>query len=152
MLVKQQGSGTIGSEVEFRGADPPARSACRSKVQPRSAPRSASISSPPNLADEVISSGDYQWRDGGAVYTTQKVYPKLAKIVVKNLGDDDTVTVKTLDFTTERPHALHAVMGGRARRGTRADHDRTCAIGFEAIQPCHLGSPPARPRFARTGG
>ncbi|HAW52170.1 MAG TPA: hypothetical protein DCX54_07575, partial [Flavobacteriales bacterium] len=51
--------------------------------------------------DEVISSGDYQWRNNGSIYTTKNVYPKLAKVVVKDLGDEDTVTISTLDFTTE---------------------------------------------------
>jgi hypothetical protein len=52
-------------------------------------------------ADEVISSGHYQWRNNGLIYTTQKTYSRLAKVVVKNLGDEDTVVISTLDFTSE---------------------------------------------------
>ncbi|GAB4457351.1 MAG: hypothetical protein Kow0070_09280 [Anaerolineales bacterium] len=52
-------------------------------------------------ADEVVSAGDYQWREGGAVYTTRKVYSKLAKVTIKNLEEGDTVTVRTLDLSLE---------------------------------------------------
>jgi hypothetical protein len=76
--------------------------------------------------DEVIQSGDYQWRNGGSVYTTKGVFSKLAKVVVRDLAAEDVVTIKTLDFTTEDhtlfmplwagvPDAHHAqVMIGRA--------------------------------------
>jgi hypothetical protein len=100
VLVKQQGSGTISPKLKFEA---PIRLLIEVQTQSPAARRPEirihqfSTKAP----DEVISSGDYQWRNGGAVYTTQNVYPKLAKVVVKDLGDDDTVTVSTLDFTTE---------------------------------------------------
>jgi hypothetical protein len=52
-------------------------------------------------ADEAISSGDYQWRNRGSVYTTQKVFSRIGKISIKGLSDEDTVIISTLDFTTE---------------------------------------------------
>jgi hypothetical protein len=52
-------------------------------------------------ADEIVSSGDYQWRNGGAMYTTRNVYSKLARISVRGLDEEDTVIISTLDFTTE---------------------------------------------------
>jgi len=52
-------------------------------------------------ADEVVRSGDYQWHNRGSVFTTQNVYSKLGKISVRGLGDEDTVIISTLDFTTE---------------------------------------------------
>jgi hypothetical protein len=52
-------------------------------------------------ADEVISSGNYQWRNNGLVYTTQKIYSKLSKVSIRNLSDEDSVTISTLDFTSE---------------------------------------------------
>lgn len=100
VLVKQQGSGASAPKLKF---ETPIRLLVEVQTKGPSATRPEirihQFSTKP--ADEVISGSKYQWRDGGAVYTTKKVYPKLAKIVVKNLGDDDTVTVKTLDFTTE---------------------------------------------------
>jgi hypothetical protein len=100
VLVQQQGSGTTAPKLTFEA---PIRLLVEVQTKgpttTRPEIRIHQFSTKP--ADEVISGGKYQWRDGGAVYTTKKVYPKLAKIVVKNLGDEDTVTVKTLDFTTE---------------------------------------------------
>lgn len=100
VLVRQTGSGAVVTKLKFEA---PIRLLIEVQTQSPAATR-------PEIrihqfstkdADEVIASGDYQWRNGGSVYTTQKVYPKLAKIVVKDLGDEDTVTISTLDFTTE---------------------------------------------------
>jgi len=100
VLVKHTGSGTIAPKLKFEApirllievqAKGPAMTRPEIRVHQFST----------KAADEVISSSDYQWRNGGAVYTTQKIYPKLAKVVVKDLGKEDTVTISTLDFTTE---------------------------------------------------
>ncbi len=100
VLVKQTGSGTINPKLKFEA---PIRLLIEVQVQSPGATR-------PEIrihqfstkgADEVISGGDYQWRNNGSVYTTQKVYPKISKIVIKDLADEDTVTISTLDFTTE---------------------------------------------------
>lgn len=100
VLVRQRGSGTAAPKLKFEA---PIRLLVEVQTKSPGATRPEirihQFSTKP--ADEVISGGKYQWRDGGAVYTTKKVYPKLAKIVVKNLGDEDTVTVRTLDFATE---------------------------------------------------
>jgi len=52
-------------------------------------------------ADEVITMGDYQWHHRGSVFTTRSVFSKIAKIVIKGFSQEDTVTISTLDFTTE---------------------------------------------------
>jgi hypothetical protein len=52
-------------------------------------------------ADEVVSGGDYQWRNNGLVFTTQNIYSKVSKIVVKGLGDEDMLTIRTLDLAAE---------------------------------------------------
>jgi len=100
MLVKQTGSGTVKPKLKFEG---PIRLLVEVQTQSPGAKRpEVSIHQYVTKApDEVISSGDYQWRNNGSVYTTKSVYSKLAKVVVKDLGDDDTVTISTLDFTTE---------------------------------------------------
>lgn len=99
-LVKQQGSGTISPKLKFEA---PIRLLVEVQTQSPAAkrPEIRIHQFSTKAADEVIKGSDYQWRNGGSVYTTQKVYPKLAKIVVKGLGDEDTVTISTLDFTTE---------------------------------------------------
>ena len=100
MLFKQTGSGTVKPKLKFDG---PIRLLVEVQTQSPGAKRpEVNIHQFVTKApDEVISSGDYQWRNNGSVYTTKKVYPKLAKVVVKDLGDEDIVTVSTLDFTTE---------------------------------------------------
>jgi hypothetical protein len=100
VLVKQTGSGTISTKLKFEA---PIRLLVEVQSQSPGSKRPEvrihqfSTKAP----DEVVASSDYQWRNNGAVYTTKNVYPKLAKIVVKDLGEEDTVTISTLDFTTE---------------------------------------------------
>ena len=100
VLVKQKGPGTISPKLKFEA---PIRLLVEVQTQSPAAkrPEIRIHQFSTKAADEVVRGGGYQWREGGAVYTTQKVYPKLAKIVVKGLADEDTVTISTLDFTTE---------------------------------------------------
>ena len=100
VLLKQQGSGIAVTKLKFDG---PIRLLIEMQTQSPAAKRPQirihEFSTKP--ADEVISSGDYQWRNGGAIYTTQKVYSRLAKVSVRGLDDEDMVIISTLDFTTE---------------------------------------------------
>ena len=100
VLVRQKGSGIAAPKLKFEG---PIRLLIEVQTQSPAAARPQlrihEFATKP--ADEVISSSDYQWRNGGAIYTTQKVYSKLAKVSVRGLGDEDTVVISTLDFTTE---------------------------------------------------
>lgn len=99
-LVRQQGPGTVATKLKFEG---PIRLLIEVQNQSPTAARPEirihQFSTKP--ADEVIANGDYQWRNNGLVYTTQKTYPRLAKVVIRNLGKEDTVTISTLDFTSE---------------------------------------------------
>jgi len=100
VLVRQTGSGTIKPKLKFEA---PIRLLVEVQAQSPGAKRPEIhihqlVTKAP---DEIISSGDYQWRNNGAVYTTKNVYSKLGKLVVKDLGDEDVVTISTLDFTTE---------------------------------------------------
>ncbi|HEY5729860.1 MAG TPA: hypothetical protein VIS72_07390 [Anaerolineales bacterium] len=100
VLVKQQGSGTVSPKLKFEA---PIRLLVEVQTQSPGAKRPEVrihqfVTKAP---DEVVTGGDYQWRNNGSVYTTKNVYSKLGKAVVKDLGDDDTVTIRTLDFTTE---------------------------------------------------
>jgi hypothetical protein len=100
VLVRQKGSGISAPKLKFEG---PIRLLIEVQTQSPAATRPQirvhEFATKP--ADEVISSSDYQWRNGGAIYTTQKVYSKLAKVSVRGLGEEDTVVISTLDFTTE---------------------------------------------------
>lgn len=100
VLVRHQGSGTAVMKLKFEGQ---IRLLIEVQTQSPAAKRPQirihQFSSKP--ADEVVESGDYQWRSGGAIYTTKNMYSKLAKISVRGLDAEDTVIISTLDFTTE---------------------------------------------------
>jgi hypothetical protein len=99
-LLKQQGSGTAVLKLKF---EEPIRLLIevqsQSPLVKRPEIRIHQFSTKP--ADEIVSNSDYQRRNSGLVYTTQKVYPKLAKVSVRGLNDEDTVVISTLDFTSE---------------------------------------------------
>ena len=100
VLAKQQGSGTISPKLKF---EQPIRLLIEVQTHSPSAKRPEihlhQLATKP--ADEIVKSGDYQWHNRGSVFTTQKVYSKLAKISVRGLEEGDTVIISTLDFTTE---------------------------------------------------
>jgi hypothetical protein len=100
VLVRQQGPGTALTKLKFEG---PIRLLIevqtKSPMAKRPEIRIHQFSTKP--ADEVISNSDYQWRNGGLIYTTQKVYPRLAKVSVRGVSDEDIVVISTLDFTSE---------------------------------------------------
>lgn len=100
VLVKQQGSGTVSPKLKF---EQPIRLLIevqtQSPVAKRPEIRIHELATKP--ADEIIASGSYQWRNRGSVYTTQKVFSKIAKVSVRGLSDEDTVIISTLDFTVE---------------------------------------------------
>jgi hypothetical protein len=125
ILARQQGTGSLTPKLKFEG---PIRLLIEVQTQnpavKRPEIRIHQFASKP--AEEVITSADYQWRNGGSIYTTKNVFSKLAKVVVRDLSEEDVVTIKTLDFTTEDhtlftplwagvPDTQHAqVMIGRA--------------------------------------
>jgi len=118
VLARQQGPGTAVTKLKFEGQ---IRLLIEVQTQSPAAKRPQIrihefISKP---ADEVIESGDYQWRNGGAIYTTKKMYSKLAKVSVRGLGDEDTVVISTLDFTTE-DHTLFMPLWARVPDEQRA--------------------------------
>jgi hypothetical protein len=100
LLARQQGAGTLTPKLKFEG---PIRFLIEVQTQNPAAKRPEirlhQFSTKP--PEEVVTAGDYQWRNGGSVYTTKTVFSKLAKVVVRDLGEEDTVVIKTLDFTTE---------------------------------------------------
>jgi hypothetical protein len=100
VLVKQRGSGTVSPKLKF---EQPTRLLIEVQTESPAArrPEIRIYQLATKAADEIVSSGSYQWRNRGSVYTTQNVYSKIAKISIRGLGDNDTVIISTLDFTTE---------------------------------------------------
>ena len=50
---------------------------------------------------EVIAPEQFNWRSGGLVATSRKVYERLGLVALKGLGEDDSVIVKTVDLTAQ---------------------------------------------------
>ncbi|MGE5379105.1 MAG: MGH1-like glycoside hydrolase domain-containing protein, partial [Bacteroidota bacterium] len=100
VLVRQQGPGTIATKMKF---DAPVRLLIEIQSQNPLAKRPEirlhQFSTKP--ADEIVSNSAYQRRNSGLIYTTQKTYSRLAKVLVKGLEETDTVVISTLDFTSE---------------------------------------------------
>jgi len=118
VLARQQGSGSAVTKLKFEGQirlliEVQTQSAAAKRPQIRIHEFSS------KTADEIIESGDYQWRNGGAIYTTKKMYSKLAKVSVRGLSDEDTVVISTLDFTTE-DHTLFMPLWARVPDEQRA--------------------------------
>lgn len=125
VLTRQQGTGALTPKLKFEG---PIRLLIEVHVQNPAAKRPEirlhQFASKP--AEEIILSRDYQWHNSGSVYTTKTAFSKLAKVIVRDLGAEDVVVIKTLDYTTEDhtlfvplwagvPDAQHAqIMIGRA--------------------------------------
>jgi hypothetical protein len=100
VLARQQGPGTIILKLKFES---PVRLLVEVQSQnplvKRPEIRIHQFSTKP--ADEIVSNSAYQRRNNGLIYTTQKTYSRLAKVLVKGLEDGDTVVISTLDFTSE---------------------------------------------------
>ncbi len=100
VLVKQQGAGVVSPKLKF---EQPIRLLIEVRTHSPTAkrPEIRIHQFASKAADEVVRSGDYQWHNRGSVFTTQKVYSKLAKVSVRGLAEEDTIIISTLDFTTE---------------------------------------------------
>ncbi|NOY99317.1 MAG: hypothetical protein GXP40_08995 [Chloroflexi bacterium] len=50
---------------------------------------------------ETLERQDFQWRSGGAVATSQKVYTRIGNIAVRGIDAKDKVVIRTVDLTAE---------------------------------------------------
>ncbi|HLO28245.1 MAG TPA: hypothetical protein VK249_03865, partial [Anaerolineales bacterium] len=100
VLVKQKGPGTVSPKLKF---EYPIRLLIEVQTQNPTAKRPEirihQLATKP--ADEIVKSSDYQWHNRGSVFTTRNVYSKIAKVSIRGLSNEDTLTISTLDFTTE---------------------------------------------------
>jgi len=55
--------------------------------------------------NEVIQGGQFQWRSGGMVATSQQVHEKIGRVQIKGVDTKDKVTVRRVDYTGE-DHSL----------------------------------------------
>ncbi len=119
VLARLRGPGTVRLKQTF---EPPVRLVIQIVTRGKTTPR-------PEVAvceyvtrageDELLSPQAFQWRADGAVATTQKVFSRIGKIVVRGVRKSDRVVVRTADYTAE-DHTLFAPLWAGAPEMQRA--------------------------------
>jgi hypothetical protein len=100
VLARRQGSGTIKLKQTF---DPPIRLLIEVQTDDTRAKRPQVVISEyaTKGENEVLSSGQFQWRSGGMVATSQMVHGKIGRIQIKGLDRKSKVIVRRLGYTGE---------------------------------------------------
>ena len=100
VLGRLRGSGTIKLKQTF---EPPVRLLIEVQAKDPKAKRPHVVISEyaTKGENEVITGGQFQWRSGGMVATSQQVHEKIGRIQVKNVNSKDKVVVRRLDYTGE---------------------------------------------------
>lgn len=104
VLGSLRGSGTIKLKQIF---DPPVRLLIEVQAKSPAAKRPQVIISEyaTRGENEIIQGGQFQWRSGGMVATSQQVHGKIGRVQVKGVDAKDKVIVHKLDYTGE-DHSL----------------------------------------------
>jgi hypothetical protein len=100
VLGRLQGSGTIKLKQTF---EPPVRLLIEVQTKDPAARRPQVIISEyaTKGENEVIQGGQFHWRTGGMVATSQQVHEKIGRIQVKGIGAKDKVIIRRPDYTGE---------------------------------------------------
>ncbi|MGE5251835.1 MAG: MGH1-like glycoside hydrolase domain-containing protein [Bacteroidota bacterium] len=95
---------------------------------------------------EVIEGKKLQWRTGGLVATSQKVYTRLGRVKVRGLGRKDTIIVRTVDLTPEDHTLLLPIWAGIPdRRRVHSTVQRTILAAERFGRPFGMPALPALP-------
>jgi len=100
VLGRQKGYGTIKLKQTF---EPPVRLLIDVQTSSPGAKRPQVIISEyvTKGENEVIHGGQFIWRSGGLVATSQQVHEKIGRIQIKGVERKDRVTVRSMDYTRE---------------------------------------------------
>ena len=100
VLARLRGPGTIKLKLTF---EPPIRLLIEVQAKDPGAKRPQVVISEyaTKGENEVIYGGQFQWRSGGMVATSQQVHEKIGRIQVKGLNPTDKVIVHKLDYSIE---------------------------------------------------
>lgn len=100
VLGRKQGPGVIKVKQTF---DPPVRLLIEVQAESPGAKRPhVSISEYVTKGEnEVIQGGQFHWRSGGLVATSQQVHEKIGRIQIKGIDKNDKVIVRRLDYSSE---------------------------------------------------
>jgi hypothetical protein len=100
VLGRLQGSGAIKVKQTF---EPPVRLLIEVQTKSPAAKRPQVVISEyaTKGENEVIHAGQFQWRSGGMVATSQQVHEKIGRIQLKGVDAKDKVIVRSLDYASE---------------------------------------------------
>jgi hypothetical protein len=102
LIAKHKGSGNMRPKKEF---EQPVRLLIEVKTKNPSAQKPtvevSDLVSKGHGDIEVIGENQFQWRSGGFVATTQKVWAKIGRISIKGLDEQDRVIISILNMTSE---------------------------------------------------
>jgi hypothetical protein len=100
VLARRRGSGTVKLRQTF---DPPVRLLIDVQAKDPRAKRPQVVISEyvTKGENEVISGGQFQWRSGGMVATSQLVHEKIGRVQIKGVDTKDRVIVRRPDYTSE---------------------------------------------------
>lgn len=119
ILAQSQGAKSLRPKAEF---EQPVRLQILVQTQNTSAKR------PEVEIGEFVTKGEaerieghqFQWRSGGLVATSRKVYKRVGRVKVRGVSADDQVIVRTVDLTAE-DHSLLLPLWAGAPGAARAD-------------------------------
>jgi hypothetical protein len=95
---------------------------------------------------EVIEGNKVQWRSGGMVATSQKVYKRLGRLKVRGLGRKDTVIIRTVGLASEDHTLLLPIWAGIPdRRKVHSALHRTIFAAERFGRPFGLPALPSLP-------
>ncbi len=102
VIAKHKGNGNMRPKAEFEA---PVRLLIEVQTKGPAAKRPVveigELPSKVKGESEIIEASQFQWRSGGLVATSQKVYSRIGRISVKGLEDKDKLIVHTVDTTSE---------------------------------------------------
>ncbi len=102
LIAKHKGAGNIRPKLEF---EQPVRLLIevrtKNPAMQRPTVEISDLVSKGRGDVEVIEENQFQWRSGGFVATTQKVFAKIGRISIKGLDQQDKVLISILNMTNE---------------------------------------------------
>jgi len=100
VLGRKKGPGTIKVKQTF---EPPIRLLIEVQTESPGSKRPQAIISEyvTKGENEIIQGGQFHWRSGGMVATSQQVHTKIGRVRIKGIGRKDSVIVRRLDYSGE---------------------------------------------------
>lgn len=102
VIAKHKGNGNMRPKAEFEA---PVRLLIEVQTKSPAAKRPVvEVSELVNKVkgeSETIEASQFQWRSGGLVATSQKVFSKIGRISIKGLEDKDKIIIRSVDTTGE---------------------------------------------------